>query len=82
MFDIVCNIVTHWVNFRKNSCMNMNYNCPTTIYRDILIHMYKFLVEKYIFTIFAYKFFMLKMKNCKQYQKYINLGQNTSGQYS
>ena len=45
--------------------MKMNYNYPTTIYRSILAQMYKFLVEKYIFTIFAYELFMVKMKNCK-----------------
>ena len=37
-----------------------------------------FLVGKYIFTIFAYELFKVKMKNCKQYQKYKYLGQNTS----
>ena len=52
-FDTVCNIVTRWVNFRKkNSCININYNYPTTIFRSIIALMYKCLVEKYnIFTI-------------------------------
>ena len=27
--------------------------------------MYKFLVEKYKFSIFAYEFFKVKLKNCK-----------------
>ena len=62
-FDTVSNIVTSWVNFRdKNSCMNMIYNFPNTIYRSIFAQMYKFLVEKYIFTIFAYKLFKVKVK--------------------
>ena len=38
----------------------------------------KFLVEIYKFTIFAYELFMVKRKNCKKYQNYIYLGQNTS----
>ena len=58
--------------------MNMNYNYPTTIFRSIFAQMYKFLVEKYIFTIFAHEFFKVKIKKCKLYQKYIYLGQNTS----
>ena len=66
------NIVTRWVNLReKNSNMNVNYNYPTTIYRSIFAQMYKFLVEKYILTIFAYELFMVKMNVCKKYQKYI-----------
>ena len=52
-FDTVYNIVTHWMNFRKkkNNCMNMNYNYPTTIFRSIFSpKMYEFLIEKiYIF---------------------------------
>ena len=43
--------------------MNMNFNYPTTIFRSIFAQMYKFLVEKYIFTIFAYELFKVKMKN-------------------
>ena len=31
----------------------------------IFAQMYKFLVEKYVFTIFAYEFFKVKMKYCK-----------------
>ena len=64
-FDTVCNIVTRWVNIRKNSCMHMHYNYPTTIFRSFFAQMYKFLVEKYILTIFAYELFNVKMKNCK-----------------
>ena len=30
-----------------------------------LPQMYQFLVEKYKFSIFAYEFFKVKMKNCK-----------------
>ena len=50
------------LKFRKNSCMNMNYNCPTIIFRSIFAQMYKFLVEKYVFTIFAYELFKVKIK--------------------
>ena len=39
--------------------------------------MYKFLVEKYIFIIFAHELFKVKIDYCKYYQKYIYLGQNT-----
>ena len=77
-FDVVCNIVTRWVNFRETICMNMNYNYPTTIYRSIFAQMSKFLVEKYAFTIFAYELVKVKMKNCKLYQKYLYCGHNTS----
>ena len=42
-----------WVNFREKHSMNMTYKHPTTIYRSIVAQLYKFLVEKYIFTIFA-----------------------------
>ena len=45
--------------------MNMNYNYLTTIFRSIFAQMYKFLVEKYIFTIFAYEFFKVKIKIVK-----------------
>ena len=51
----------------------MNYNYPTTIYRSIFTQTYKFLIEKYKFTIFVYELFKVKMKNCKQYQKCIIL---------
>ena len=40
----------------------MNYNYSSTIYRNILAQLYKFLVEKYIFTIFAYERFKVKIK--------------------
>ena len=39
--------------------------------------MYKFLVEKYIFTIFAYELFKVKMKKMQIIPE-IYLGQNTS----
>ena len=42
--------------------MNMNFNYPTTIYRSLFAQMYKFQVEKYIFTSFAYELFEVKMK--------------------
>ena len=71
-FDTVYNIVTL---YKKKSCMNMNYNYPTTIYLEVSSpKMYKFLVEKYIFTFFANELFKVKMKNCKSYQKYIIFG--------
>ena len=38
----------------------MNYNYPTTIWESIFDQMYKFLVEKFIFPILAYKFFKVK----------------------
>ena len=40
----------------------MNYNYPTIIFRSIFAQMYKFLVEKYVFTIFAYELFKVKIK--------------------
>ena len=42
--------------------------------------MYKFLVEKKIFSIFAYEFFKIKLKNCKKKTPEIHkyLGQNAS----
>ena len=40
----------------------MNYNYLATIYESIFAQMYKFLLEKYIFPILAYKFFMVKSK--------------------
>ena len=62
---IVCNIVTRLLNFEKKTiCMNMNYNYLNTIYEGTFAQMYKFLVEKYIFPIFAYKFIMVNIKNC------------------
>ena len=45
--------------------MNINYNYSITIFREIFDQMYKFLVEKYIFKIFAHELFKVKMKNCK-----------------
>ena len=42
--------------------MNMNYTYPTSIFRSIFAQMYKFLVEKNIFTIFAYELFKVKKK--------------------
>ena len=43
----------------------MKCNYPTTVYKSIFAQMYKFVVEKNIFTIIAYEFFMVKVKNCK-----------------
>ena len=45
--------------------MNINYNDLTTIFRSVSPKLYKFLVEKYIFTTFACELFKVKMKNCK-----------------
>ena len=42
----VRNIAIRWTNFRKTSCMNMNYTYATTKFRSIFAQMYKFLVEK------------------------------------
>ena len=61
-FDTVCNIVTPWVNFRENICMNINNNNTTTIYWSIFAQMYTFLVEKYSFTIFCLCIFHGKNK--------------------
>ena len=41
LFGTVCIILT----LENTSCMNINYNCPTTIYRSIFAQMYKFLDE-------------------------------------
>ena len=49
----------------KNIYINMNYNYLTTICECIFAHLYKFLVEQYIFPIFAYKCFKVKSRNCK-----------------
>ena len=40
--------------------------------------MYKFLVEKYIFTIFVYELFKVKLKNVNNTRNTYILGQNTS----
>ena len=40
----------------KTICMNMAYNYSTTIFRSFFPKMYKFLVENYKFSIFAYEF--------------------------
>ena len=45
--------------------INMNYNYPTTIWGSIYAQMYKLLVEKYIFPVFAYKVFKVKGQKCK-----------------
>ena len=58
--------------------MNMEYNYPTKIFSSVSPKMFKFMVEKYIFSIFAYEFFKVKLKNCKYNQKNVLLGQNTS----
>ena len=59
--------------------MNINYNYQTTIFRSIFAQMYKFLVEKYIFSNFAYELFKVKMKkNVNNTKNTIYLGQNTS----
>ena len=74
-FDSVYNIVSRWANFRKNSCMTMNNNYPTTIFRSILtqyvcisgiIYNFHFDLEKFI------------SKNCKYiffYHKVVHFGQ-------
>ena len=60
------------------TCMNMNYNYPTTIYRSILIQIYVFLVS---FTNFHFTLEKFISKNCKYiffYQKFVHLGENIS----
>ena len=68
--DTVWDVVTRWVKFRETICMSTNFNYLTTMLRSIFSQNVLFRVEKYIFTIFAYELFKVKMKNCKQYQKY------------
>ena len=51
----------------------MNYNYPNTIFRSIFAQMYKFLVEKYIFTIFAYELFKVKLKIVNNTRKKHNI---------
>ena len=54
----------------------MNYNYPTTIFGNIFTQNVQISGRKiYIFSIFAHEFFKVKLKNCKQYQKYIIFGQ-------
>ena len=65
-FDTVYHVVTRWMNFRKkNNCMDMNYNYPSTIFRSFLAQNVQISGKKYIFSIFAYEFFKAKLKNCK-----------------
>ena len=55
---------TGWT-LEKNINMNMNYSYPTTICESFFALMLKKLVDKDIFPIFAYKFSMVNIKNCK-----------------
>ena len=71
LFDSVCVTVAFWVNFKeKHFFMNMNISSLTIMYDSIFAQMYIFLIEKYFFAI------LVKSKICKEYQKYLYLGQN------
>ena len=70
-FDTVCNIVTHWVNFRKNSCINMNYNYPTTIFRSIFAQNVQISVEN------IYLQFLLMNFSRSKWKKNVNNTRNT-----
>ena len=67
--------MTRLVNFREKHLQNMKYNDLTTIYESIFAQMYTFSGRKYIFPIFVYGSFMVKINNCKFYEKYVHLGQ-------
>ena len=57
--------------------MNMNYSSLNTMYESMFTQMYIFLVEKYFLQFWLKQIFMVSSENCKLYQKYIHLGQNT-----
>ena len=61
-FDTDCNIVTHWKNFRKTSCMNIDYNYLTTIFKSIFSQMYEFLVKNIYLRILHMNFVRSKWK--------------------
>ena len=56
----------------------MNYNYQTTIFRSILPKMYKYPIEIFIFTIFAYELFKVKMKIVNSTRNLYILVQNAS----
>ena len=64
-FDTVNNAVTRWMNFRENHLHEHDLIIRLQYLEVFSPKMYKFLVEKYKFSIFAYEFFKVKMKNCK-----------------
>ena len=56
----------------------MNYSYPTTIFKSIFAQMYKFLIEKYIFTIFAYELSRSKWKIVNNTRNTLYLDQSNS----
>ena len=54
--------------------LSMDYDYLTTMFSSIFAHNVQISGRKYIFTIFAYELFKVKMKNCKYYQKYLYIG--------
>ena len=63
---------------KKTSFMSMNYNYPTTIFRSIFAQMYKFLVEKYIFTILLMNFSRSNCTIVNNTRNAFDVGHNTS----
>ena len=61
----------------KTGCMNMNNNYPTTIFRSIFAQNVQISGRKIYTFNFCLRTFQGHIKNCKQYQKYIYLGQNS-----
>ena len=74
---IICNFVYKVTYVTLKSC-NISYRCLQLMFMTMsniltsnkllevfLSKMYKFLVEKYKSSIFAYEFFKVKLKNCK-----------------
>ena len=71
--------MTRWVNFRKNTYINMNCNYSTTIWESIFAQIYIFLVEQYFFQFLLINVSRSKAKVVKNtyIQKYIYMGLNT-----
>ena len=70
--------MTCWVNFgekhlHEHELQLPDYNISKYFRPNVQIYGRK----KIVFPLFAYKFFMVKIKTCKKYRKYIYLGQNT-----
>ena len=78
-FDTVYNFVTRWVNFRKkSSCMDMNYNYPTTIFRSFFAQNLQISGRKiYIYNFCLWTFKGQNEKNVNNTRNTIYLGQNT-----
>ena len=78
-FDTVCNIATHWVNFRDNHLHEhdlqlSNYNIYK--YFDPNIMYFWYYLQFFILTL--KKFISKKCKYIFFYQKFVHLGENTS----